>query len=256
MQNDGPLKTIIVALLLCVTCSVLVSTAAVKFRPQQEVNKKLDVKKKLLVTVGLLDNPKAAASEVNSIYEQYIEAKVIDLASGEEATGVNVEDFDAKEAARDPKYSVAIDGKLDIAKIKKKSRLAKVFLVNKDNTLDQVVLPVHGKGLWSTLYGFLALDSDLKTVRGLNFYQHAETPGLGGEVDNPNWKKKWVGKKPFDENGEPNIAVVKGSGDDINEVDGLSGATITAVGVQNLVNFWLDDQGYGPYLAQLKTRMN
>jgi Na+-transporting NADH:ubiquinone oxidoreductase subunit C len=255
MQNDGPLRTIFVAFLLCVTCSVLVSTAAVKFKPQQETNKKLDIKKKLLLTVGLLDNPKAKADEIERAYQQ-VEPQIIDLKSGNVSNEVDVESFDAKDAAKDPRYSVAIDGAVDIAKIKKKSRLAKVFFIKKQGKVDQVVLPVHGKGLWSTLYGFLSLDSDLKTIRGFGFYEHAETPGLGGEVDNPRWKELWVGKKAFNNNGNPAIKVVKGTGKGQHEVDGLSGATITANGVQALVNFWLDDNGYGPFLAQLKTRMN
>ena len=60
--------------------------------------------------------------------------------------------------------------------------------------LDLVVLPVHGLGLWSILYGFVALDADLETIRGLTYYEHKETPGLGGEVDNPRWKSLW--KRP------------------------------------------------------------
>lgn len=255
MQNDGALKTILVAFLLCVTCSILVSTAAVKFKPQQEINKKLDIKKKLLLTVGLLDNPSAKADEIERAY-QSVEAKVIELKSGETTNEVEPESFNTKDAAKNPKYSVEIPASKDIAKIKKKSRLAKVFFIKKEGKIDQVVLPVHGKGLWSTLYGFLSLDSDLKTIRGFGFYEHAETPGLGGEVDNPRWKELWVGKKAFDQSGDPAINVVKGTGKGPHQIDGLSGATITANGVQSLVNFWLDDQGYGPFLAQLSTRMN
>ena len=255
MQNDSALKTIFVAFLLCVTCSVLVSTAAVKFKPQQEINKKLDIKKKLLLTVGLLDNPSAKADEIERAY-QSVEAKVIELKSGEITNEVEPESFDTKDAAKNPKYSVEIPAAKDIAKIKKKSRLAKVFFIKKEGKIDQVVLPVHGKGLWSTLYGFLSLDSDLKTIRGFGFYEHAETPGLGGEVDNPRWKEIWVGKKAFNQSGDPAINVVKGSGKGPHQIDGLSGATITANGVQSLVNFWLDDQGYGPFLTQLSTRMN
>jgi Na+-transporting NADH:ubiquinone oxidoreductase subunit C len=121
-----------------------------------------------------------------------------------------------------------------------------------------VVIPVEGKGLWSTLYGFLALDKDVNTIKGLTFYQHAETPGLGGEVDNPKWKALWPGRKAFGDDGQPKIAVIKGQAgpvaEDPYQVDGLSGATITARGVSHLVQFWLGTNGFGPYLKQFKER--
>ncbi len=121
-----------------------------------------------------------------------------------------------------------------------------------------LVLPVEGYGLWSTLYGFIALEADLTTIRGITFYQHGETPGLGGEVDNPNWKRKWVGRKAFGPEGEVKIHVVKGlagpPSEDPYEVDGLSGATITSRGVSHLVQFWLGEQGFGPFLEKLEQK--
>ena len=121
--------------------------------------------------------------------------------------------------------------------------------------LKTVILPVYGKGLWSTLYGFIALEADLNTVAGLTFYEHAETPGLGGEIDNPRWKAFWPGKQ-LRANGDLRIEVVKGqvnpdSPDAVHQVDGLSGATITSRGVSNLVRYWIND-GFGPYLDKLK----
>ena len=110
--------------------------------------------------------------------------------------------------------------------------------------------------MWSTLYGFLALEADANTVVGLVFYEHAETPGLGGEVDNPVWKAKWVGKEVYDE-GDVAISIIKGSVDPsssnaVHQVDGLSGATLTSRGVHNLLHFWLGDNGYKPFLTNLK----
>jgi Na+-transporting NADH:ubiquinone oxidoreductase subunit C len=125
-----------------------------------------------------------------------------------------------------------------------------------EGTLDMLVLPIEGKGLWSTMYGFLALDKDLKTVRGLTFYQHGETPGLGGEIDNPRWKALWPDRVAYDEAGEPVIEVIRGRAgtpdEDPHRIDGLSGATITARGVMHTVNFWLGDDGFGPYLETLR----
>ena len=107
------------------------------------------------------------------------------------------------------------------------------------------------------MYGFLALDADLRTIRGFGFYEHGETPGLGGEVDNPLWKSQWQGKLAFDEAWETRITVLKGKVNPNNpnaqfQVDGLSGATITARGVRDLLKFWLGEDGFGPFLAKMR----
>ena len=114
-------------------------------------------------------------------------------------------------------------------------------------------MPIKGKGLWSTLYGFLCLSNDFQTVIGITFYEHAETPGLGGEVDNPNWKKMWKGKKVTTVQYEPLFVLSKESSkDNPHAVDALSGATITSRGVQYMINFWLGKNGYKPYLDKLR----
>ena len=119
-----------------------------------------------------------------------------------------------------------------------------------------VILPVHGYGLWSTLYGYLAVKPDGREVQGLQFYDHAETPGLGGEVDNPRWRGLWPGKLLTDDGGELKIEVVKGAASDgpegVHQVDGLAGATLTARGVNNLVRYWVSEDGFGPFLKNLR----
>ena len=254
--NDTVKKTLLVATLLCVVCSVLVSAAAVLLRPRQELNRRLDVKKKLLLTAGLLDNPKAGREEVERAFES-VTVKVINLETGEEAPDIKPENFIQRKAAKDPKLGKRIEPKKDLGKIKRRSRYAKVYLVTKDGVLDQIVLPINGKGLWSTLYGFLSLEADTRRVRGFGYYQHGETPGLGGEVDNPRWKASWKGKVVYDENFVPIIDVLKGpvppgSAFAVSQVDGLSGATITANGVEAMLKYWLGDDGFGPYLANLR----
>lgn len=121
-------------------------------------------------------------------------------------------------------------------------------------TDEAIVLEVEGQGLWSTMYGYLALESDTTTIRGLSFYQHGETPGLGGEIDNPRWLARWVGRRVFDDGGAIRIAVVKGAAPPATkapfEVDGISGATITSRGVTDMLQFWLGPSGYGPYLEK------
>ena len=133
-----------------------------------------------------------------------------------------------------------------------------MYQVVKDDKIESLILPMHGKGLWSTLYGFLAVESDAQTVSGIVFYEHAETPGLGGEVDNPRWRSTWKGRKVYGDDGQPKIEVIKGAAgsasSDPFHVDGLSGATITSRGVSYLVQFWMGDDGFKPYLTRFKTQ--
>jgi Na+-transporting NADH:ubiquinone oxidoreductase subunit C len=131
----------------------------------------------------------------------------------------------------------------------KRENHAVVFLYAKGN---QVIIPIRGRGLWSTLFGYIALAEDASQVSGITFYEHGETPGLGGEVDNPDWKAQWPGKAAI-EDGQVVIEVKKQGQvtDSRRQVDGMAGATITTQGVHRLVRFWLGEQGFGKYLARL-----
>ncbi|TDJ05568.1 MAG: Na(+)-translocating NADH-quinone reductase subunit C [Deltaproteobacteria bacterium] len=255
-SKDSTAKTIFVALVVCVFCSIFVSTASVMLKGLQKENADLDIKKNLLLSAGILKDPKASKSEILKAFEKF-EPRVVNLETGEYVTDVDIATFDQIKEAKDPAKSILIDRSQDIAKIKRRAKLAKVYLVNDNGRPTMVIIPVYGLGLWSTLYGFLALDADTTTIKGFGFYQHGETPGLGGEVDNINWKAKWIGKKVYNENWRPVIKVVKGlvnpnSADAISSVDGLAGATITSNGVTNLLRYWLGENGFGPYLTKFR----
>lgn len=253
MPNETIGKTITVAVGVCVVCSVFVSAAAVYLKPIQEVNKTLDKRKNILIAADLLDEEeKADKKKVEGLFED-IRTAWIDF---EEGKFVGEEDVpeecrDERRSANDPKRSTAIQE--DLAGIRRKARYRQIYFTTKGGEIDRIILPVYGKGLWSTMYGFLALDRDRTTIKSFAFYEHGETPGLGGEVDNRRWKDSWLEKQAFDDRGEPKIELVKGKADPqaVHQVDGLSGATLTARGVQNLVRFWLGKEGYGPYLKKL-----
>ena len=254
MQKDSVSGTLIVATALCICCSVLVAGAAVYFKPLQDANKEFDIKKNLLLASGLISADNADRETVLETYKK-VRRKVVDLETGKVLDEIP-ENFDQKKFAKDPARNVTIEKKADIAGIKTRSKIAEFFEVYEGEQLQMYILPMHGKGLWSTLYGFMALSPDFKTIKGLGFYQHAETPGLGGEVDNPSWKAKWVGKSAFDENFEPKITVLKAavnpSDPEIDyKVDGLSGATITSNGVTYLVHYWLGKNGFGPFIKSI-----
>ena len=146
-----------------------------------------------------------------------------------------------------------LDKKTDIAGIKQKEKHSHVYLYTSSNGEKKYIFPIRGYGLWSTLKGFIALKEDLRSIAGLTYYEHKETPGLGGEVDNPSWKSQWTqGKSLTDENGDIKISVVTKQEDPQYKVDALSGATITSRGVENMIVFWMGEQGFGPYLDKLR----
>jgi Na+-transporting NADH:ubiquinone oxidoreductase subunit C len=137
----------------------------------------------------------------------------------------------------------------------RRSNQAEIYLVRDESgQVNKIVLPVYGTGLWSMMYAFVALDNDGNTVKGITYYDQGETPGLGGEVENPSWRQQWVGKQLFDDNGQPAIRVVKGGArqGDVHGVDGLSGATLTSNGVQHTFDFWLGEHGFGPFLKKVR----
>ncbi len=253
LPNDDPRKTLLIAILLCLACSILVSTAAVALKPLQQANKENDIKRNILAVTGVNQE----AGTLDELFARF-EVQLVDLATGEYAdTDIEPTSFDQRRAASDPSTSTRLSSAQDIAGIGSRSDLAPVYILRDGDEIDQVVLPVHGYGLWSTMYGFLSLEGDFETIRGLQFYEHGETPGLGGEIDNPRWRSQWQGKKIYDDNDQLNIRVLRGyvdadSPQAKHQVDGLSGATLTAQGVSNLVNFWLGEHGFGPYLQRMR----
>ena len=251
-NGEGLGRVLTVALGLCLVCSVVVSTAAVLLKPAQQANKTLDLKRNILMAAGLLDPSRSVEEQ----FEQ-VETRIVNLDAGQFVDGVDPATFDQREAAKDPAQSRAIPNDEDAAKLVRREDQALVYLVRTDRgDLDKIILPIRGYGLWSTLYGFMALESDGNTIAGLGFYEHGETPGLGGEVDNPRWKSIWPGKLVYQGN-DVAIEVLKGSvrADSAQaqwQVDGLSGATLTTKGVDNLVKYWLGEQGFKPLLDNLR----
>ena len=258
--RDSMANTVLVAFVLCFVCSLAVSLAAVGLKERQEKNKALDVKKNILDATGIAraetgDSARSLSEdEIKKLFAN-IEAKIVDIDSAEfvEMSAEEIEKFDPRDSKNE---RVAIgDTDYKIGKSEREKR-TKIFVVrNSDNSLDQIVLPIYGNGLWSTLYGFLAIDKDLETVKGITFYEHAETPGLGGEVDNPRWKDQWLGLSLYGEDGAPAIGVNKGPAPMGSKhlVDGLSGATITSRGVNDLVRYWISDGGFKPMLDKLRS---
>ncbi|KMQ74894.1 Na(+)-translocating NADH-quinone reductase subunit C [Marinobacter subterrani] len=254
-------RTVLVALVLSVFFSVIVSSAAVMLKPLQVKNQNLNIKTNILAAADMLP-ASPSPDEIEEAFAKF-EVKLVNLKTGEyvEPSFVGVKEpmsYDMYKAASNPKLSTDIPADQDKAGIGRRPDVAKVYILRDNGELKKVVLPIHGYGLWSTLYGFVSLKGDANTIEGLGFYQQAETPGLGGEVDNPRWKAQWEGKVVYGEDmTEPKIQLVKGgvtenTKNKQHKVDALSGATLTSRGVQNLVNYWLGDRGYAQYLKNLR----
>ncbi len=258
-MSDSFKKTLLVAFSICFIASILVSSAAVGLKPLQESNKKNDLLKNILTVGGLYKE----GEDINKVYEKNIIPEIIELKTGNVLPKdkydkiLNTENFDIIKVAKSSKWGTEISEEKDLARIKKMPKYMIVYKVMKNNKVEKYILPIYGKGLWSTMFAFISLGKDLHTIEGLSFYEQGETPGLGGEVENPKWKKIWIGKQAFDEKGILKIRVIKRKVDKNSpeakyEVDGLSGATLTTRGVNNLVRFWLGDNGYGTYIKKLR----
>ncbi|WP_406664247.1 Na(+)-translocating NADH-quinone reductase subunit C [Gallaecimonas sp. GXIMD1310] len=256
-SNDSIAKTIGVVLAISLVCSVVVSAAAVALKPAQQRNKLLDKQRNILDAAGLL-KPGMNAKAVLSVYNSHIVPKIVDLSTGDyvkEVAGEDPAHYNQRKASKDPKLNKELSPKVDVAKLKRRAQYASVYLAKNDaGQVTSVVLPVRGYGLWSMMYAFVAVKPDGNTISGLTYYEQGETPGLGGEVENPNWRAKWVGKKIYNAQGQPAIKVVKGGAPagSKHDVDALSGATLTSNGVQHTFTFWMGQEGFGPYLDKVR----
>jgi Na+-transporting NADH:ubiquinone oxidoreductase subunit C len=252
-SNDSTGKTLLVVLVLCLVCSIIVAGSAVGLKPRQQEQKALDKQRNILSVTGLMQ-PEMKPDEVASVFAERITPRLLDLKSGD-LLNKDPASFNQGLALKDPAQSTELDASEDPAGIKRRTNVVEIYLVkDSQQKVEQVVLPIYGHGLWSTMYAFVALNTDGRTVKGITYYDQGETPGLGGEVENPAWRKQFIGKKVLDDNGMPALKVVKGGARQGDEyaVDGLSGATLTSNGVQHSFDFWMGEQGFGPFLKQMR----
>ncbi len=251
-RTDTVVRTLLVALFVSLVCSSFVASAAIVLKPRQVENAIEEKRRNILQVAGLW----APDADVDELFES-IEPRVIELETGGYADGINPESYDPVGESKDPAQSIAIPSELDVAKVGRRAKHALVYLVRRDEELSKIILPISGYGLWSTLYGFVALEADANTVADITFYEHGETPGLGDFIVKPSWRGLWRGKRAFDDSGSLELRVVKGrvaTDDPLADyhVDGVSGATLTGNGVTNIIQYWLGDHGYGPFLTKIQ----
>jgi len=252
-MSTGVTRTLVVAMMVAVVCSLLVSITATLLKPLQIKNRSLEKKRNVLVAAGIYDPNRPVNEQFDGI-----EPLLVELKSGTWQTLDDPDSFIRQYDAmmKDPERSRTLPPEQDPADVRVIPLSQLVYRVSGTDG-ETLVLPVWGKGLWSTMYGFLALDTETMEIKGFSIYQHGETPGLGGEVDNESWKNLWPGKRLFDPSGELKIQVIKGrvetdDPDAVHKIDGLSGATITTRGVHEFVRFWLGPDGFGPMLDRIR----
>jgi Na+-transporting NADH:ubiquinone oxidoreductase subunit C len=225
--------------MVTITCSILLSSAANLLKERQEENIALDKRKNIIAAVGYVpeEGKTYTRQDILRIYDEHIESAVLDL-NGNVVEGKDVIDLDPK-----------VD-----------TDLLPIYFSKTNGELESYILPISGKGLWSTIYGYLALEPDGNTVKGITFYQHGETPGLGGEIEKEWFTSNFKGKKIKNEQGKlVSITVVKGKVAEKIEpenqshyVDGISGSTLTGNGVTNFLK--ADLQKYLPYFRKINKK--
>lgn len=240
--------------IVCLVCSLAVSSTAVELKPRQDVNKELDINKQVVQVAGLVEPGEELTADRVTELLAHVTPRLVDRRTGEFVEG-DAKAYDGKKAAKDLAASESTPAEFKATQVKRLPDVLRVFMVTMPGK-ECVVLPIHGYGLWTTLYGFIAIEPDGSEVVGITYYDHGETPGLGGEVDNPAWKAQFPGKKALGEDGKVLLTVKKAgqaaAGSEY-QVDGLSGATITTVGVDKMLHLWLGEHGYGKFLERLSS---
>lgn len=229
-MSDG-VKTILFATVLCLVCSLLLTIASTGLNAFQQENARVDRQKNILQAVGAVKPGRSYPSdEIKTLYQSAIQC-----------------------------ISVNAEGQVLSAEAAPENAMP-LYLYLQEEAVTAYIVPVDSRGLWGRIYGYLALDTDGSTVTGFSVYQHAETPGLGGEIENQWFQRNFVGKRIVDASGEfVSIKIAKGAVKNVirqdlqpNYVDGISGATMTGKflteGLQGIL------QTYEPVSVHFRTQ--
>ena len=242
-MNRSKVYSVVFVLIITVFWGFVLSFAATSLREPQQANEQRNIRENILRAVGLMEREqKLEPEEINQLYDDSVESFLVDH-EGKVIPGSSADGVDLEEELENPDPAAW--------------RLP-VFVVTEGGRASVYAIPVYGQGLWSTLYGYLALEDDLDTVKGITFYKHGETAGLGAEIEQAWFQDNFVGKRIFDGSALRSIQVVKGkvadvfsnAADHTYAVDGISGASITGRGVTNLLQEKLAI--YAPYITRVR----
>lgn len=236
-MRQGNLYTMVFTIIVSLIAAVILSVSSTVLKQRQELNVELDIKRNILFAVNLMQS----GADVERLYRNNIKGIVVNSAGEIVTSNIPPE---------------KIDFEAELEKQPESRRYPLFISSDSKGMVTGYCIPVTGKGLWSTIYGYLALETDLNTVKGITFYKHGETPGLGGEIESLTFKKSFQGKRILTPEGSlVSVSVVKGkikpnSPNLMHEVDGISGATLTSAGVSRLVKKCL--LLYEPYFKKAR----
>jgi Na+-transporting NADH:ubiquinone oxidoreductase subunit C len=257
VDNNRPAKALIVVLLVALGCSVLVSVVAITLKPVQLRNELMEKNRNIIGLTGLIEPGATLSDTAMQAAGNSLDLRVLDIDTGLFSTAVDPADYDARAARNNPELSVAIPDDEDLANLGRREKYAVVYLVWNAGQLQRIILPVYGQGMWSTLYGYIALEADFNTIAAITFYEQAETAGLGDQVQSPEWHAKWRGRKLYSASGELRFRVAGGqlnpdSPAAAYQVDAMTGATVTGDAVTRLIGYWFGPHGYAPFIEQAR----
>jgi len=255
MTNDSPVKAVSVTLVVALVCSIMVSTTHVLLEPVQQAYEQLDRNRHIVLAAGLAEPGDNLSDRAIVAGFTELQPVVVDLQAARSSDDMDSATFDQRAAAQDPELSVEIPREKDLAGLGRRSRFAPAYFYIRADRIERIVLPIHGKGMWSMIYGYLALGPDLNTITAVTFHEQGETPGVGDRFLDPAWRAQWNGKALYDESGTFRFGITAAQLDDVrerHEVDAITGATVTSDSLENLVRYWVGDHGFGPYLEYLR----
>jgi Na+-transporting NADH:ubiquinone oxidoreductase subunit C len=251
-------RTLLVTTAVAVGCALFVSTAVYWLRPLQVAHASVEQNRAILDAVGLLPDGEPLSDRQAATLLSRLEPLIVDLESGMPVPEVDARTYDQRAAAGDASTSVSIPTTEDVAALGRRARYARIYILPAHGGIERIVLPVHGQGMWSTIYGYLCLESDLNTIAGVSFYEHGETPGIGDRILAPEWRRDWIGKRLYDASGELRFRVIPGSSASApaHSVDAITGATVTSEAVGSMIRYWFGSHGFEPLLKALRAREN
>ena len=257
MNRNGATYTLFFTLAVCAVCSLIVAGAYVALAERQRADAAAFRMLDILRLTGLAEEDEQL--ERDEIFERFeaIRARAVDMETNRFDPEVDARLFDQREASRDPTQSV--EAPPNPAGVRRIPSHAVVYeRLNDDGSLDQILIPIHGQGYGGQIFGFLSLGPDLNTVREIVFYEHQETPTLGGRIDRTSWRRNWPGRRVFDDSGEVALELVQKpppADEAPYQVDAISRASVTTAGVQNMINFWFGPDAFGPFLEAYREEL-
>lgn len=247
LPNESRAKTVAMAFIVSAICALMVSGATVILRPIQTANRAAEQQARLESLIAGIPGMAELLAQSGGT----LGTVVVDLNRASASAEVTPETL--AEALQDRANWTDLPAGQDLAGLGSRPDLAQIYLLRgADRAISLVILPVSGQGYNAPIDAVLALSGDMQTVAGFAITSQAETPGLGGRIDEPAWLAQFAGTRLADATGEIRFAVARGPAASEYQVDGITGATRTMNAVTQMLRFWLGPQGYGPLIAAMR----